>query len=188
MLMEPATIKICYKQVIDASSTGDFEKQVLKASYEEFLLKSQAYNMEGKFKTFTQLKANDGRANSLHYKLGFAVGYFIDKLNKNIPELRDNLDNAISFDIARFELIESDITDMAAHKIAINYITTNLILCSMIGEYLVLAKGNANPDEAVDTFTLKMQPYLSISNYRAQPSVNNIPLSAHVETAAASLA
>ncbi|MGZ3754286.1 MAG: hypothetical protein ACXVAY_02610 [Mucilaginibacter sp.] len=177
--MKPAIVKLCYKQMIDTSSTGDFEKQVLKASYDEFLLKSQTYNMEGKFKTFTQLKTNDGRANSLHYKLGFAVGHFIDRLNKNIPELRDNLDNTVNFDIARFELIESDITDMVAHKVAINYITTDLILCSIIGEYLVLAKGNANPDETVDTFTLKMQPGISIVNYRAQPSVNNIPLSAH---------
>lgn len=164
--MKPAKIKVCYKQVIDASSTGDFEKQILKASYDEFLLKSQAYNMEGKFKTFTQLKTNDGRANSLHYKLSFAVGHFIDRLNKNIPVLRDNLDNTVNFDTARFELIESDITDMAAHKVAINYITTDLTFCSIIGEYLVLAKGDADPNEAVETFTLKIQPGLAIINYR----------------------
>ena len=51
--MGRALIKLIYKQVIDASSTGDFERNVFNATYHEFKLKSQAYNMEGKFKTFT---------------------------------------------------------------------------------------------------------------------------------------
>ena len=73
--MSKAQVKIVYRQVIDESCSSGFEKAVFQASYEEFLLKSQAYNQEGKFKTFSKIKANDGRANSLHYKLSFSVGH-----------------------------------------------------------------------------------------------------------------
>ena len=76
--MNTALVTLSYKQVIDASMHGWFERSVIDSSYEEFLLKSQAYNPEKKFKTFTEMKTNDGRANSLHYKCGFPVIPFVD--------------------------------------------------------------------------------------------------------------
>ena len=177
--METSLIKLVYKQVIDASSTGDFEQHVFNASYEEFLLKSQAYNLDGRIKTFTGLKTNDGRANSLHYKLSFVVGHFIERLNNTIPLLKDNLENSLPFETAKFELIESDITDKSAHKVAVNYITQTLTLCSVIGEYLVLAKGKVSADEPAETFTVKMQPNLSVISYQLHSTlINAIPLSA----------
>ena len=168
--MTKAIIKLTYKQVIDVSSTGDFEKNVLFASYQEFLLKSQAYNPGNKLKTFSEMKNNDGRANSLHYKLSFVIGYFIETLKNKIPVLTDNLGNCVTFEVPRFELIESDVTTMAAHKVAINYITPELTLLNTFGEYLVLTAGNGE-----ETFTVKMQDGLSISSYQQvenKPAVN----------------
>ncbi len=52
-------------------------------------MKSQAYDKEQKFKTFKEMVANDPKANSLHYKSGFAIGNLIEQLNKKIPELQD---------------------------------------------------------------------------------------------------
>ncbi|MDB5157851.1 MAG: hypothetical protein JWR50_2558 [Mucilaginibacter sp.] len=163
--MGRALIKLVYKQLINASSTGMFERDVFKATYNEFKLKSQTYNMEGKFKTFTELKANDGRANSLHYKISFAAAYFIEGLNNRIPELVDNLGDAIAFDVAKFELIQSDLTDSKAHNLAINYSTDILTLCDIVGEYLILAKGDVGLTEPAETFVLKLQPNLSISEF-----------------------
>ena len=100
--MSRAKIKLVYRQVIDESCATGFEKAIFQASYDEFLLKSQAYNNQGKFKTFSKTKANDGRANSLHYKLGFSVGHFIAELNNKIPVIKDNQGNKISFDVANF--------------------------------------------------------------------------------------
>jgi hypothetical protein len=163
--MTKAIIKLTYKQVIDASSTGDFEKNVLFASYQEFLLKSQAYNPGDKLKTFSEMKNNDGRANLLHYKLSFVIGYFIETLKNKIPALTDTLGNSITFEVPKFELIESDVTTMAAHKVAINYITTELTLLNTIGEYLVLSAGNGE-----ETFTIKMQAGLAITSYQQAES------------------
>jgi hypothetical protein len=161
-----AKIKLVYRQVIDESSQSGFEKAIFHASYQEFLLKSQAYNPEAKFKTFSKMKANDGRANSLHYKLGFAVTHFIVQLNNRIPLLKDNLGNKMSFEIARFELIESHIDDISLHKIAINYEVAILNLVELFGEYMLLSRNEAAEGEPVETFVLRMQPDLSITSYQ----------------------
>ncbi len=171
--MGKTLIKLAYKQVINIKDDGDFEKKVFNATYQEFLLKSQAYNPDGKLKTFTQLKASDGRANSLHYKLGFTIGNFLKSLNNKIPFLKDNADNSLAFDLPVFELIESDIEDKKAHVVAINYITCVLTLLSVIGEYLILAIGDVNPEEVVETITVKMQPGLSVMSYKGRPRVYN---------------
>ena len=89
--MSKATIKLAYRQVIDASSKSSFEKNVFNASYSEFLIKSQAYNLERKYKTFSEMKAADGLANSLHYKSGFVIVHFVNGLNNKISGLCDTL-------------------------------------------------------------------------------------------------
>lgn len=161
-----ALIKLAYKQIIDASAQGTFERNVFHASYQEFLLKMQAYNPDRKFKTFTELKTNDGRANSLHYKLSFAVGHFIETLNGRIPDLKDNLGNPLKFEIPQFELIESDIDDRTKHKIAIIYTTGTLSLVNQLADFMILADGDTADKTTVDTFILKMQPNLSIISYQ----------------------
>ena len=171
--MSRAKIKLVYRQVIDESCATGFEKAIFQASYDEFLLKSQAYNNQGKFKTFSKTKANDGRANSLHYKLSFSVGHFIAELNNKIPVIKDNQGNKISFDVANFELIESHIEDISLHKVAINYETRLLPLIEIMGEYLLLADDNLPEHGPVETFVLRMQPDMSIVSYEEinQPHV-----------------
>jgi hypothetical protein len=167
--MAKAIIKLAYKQVIDASSTGSFEKSVLFASYQEFLLKSQAYNPGNRLKTFSEMKNNDGRANSLHYKLSFSVGYCIEMLKNTIPGLTDSLGNNVLFEVPKFELIASDITSIDAHKVAIIYTTGDLTLLNTFSEYMVLAL----PD-STETFTLKMQDNLSVISYKEVDQQINI--------------
>ncbi|MBB6128489.1 hypothetical protein [Mucilaginibacter lappiensis] len=161
-----ALIKLAYKQIIDASAQGKFERSVLQASYQEFLLKMQTYNPNQEFNTFTALKAHDGRANSLHYKLSFAVGHFIQTLDNKIPGLSDNLGNPVKFEIPQFELIESHINDISSHKVAITYTTGILTLVNQLAEFMVLAEGDVSEKFVADTFILKMQHGLSITSYQ----------------------
>jgi hypothetical protein len=163
--MSKAKIKIVYRQVIDESCASAFEKAIFQASYDEFLLKSQSYNQEGKFKTFSKIKTNDGRANSLHYKLSFSVGHFIAQLNNKIPVIKDNRGNKISFEVANFELIESHIEDISLHKVAVNYETGLLSLIGIMGEYLLLASDDLPEYGPIETFVLRMQPDLSVVSY-----------------------
>jgi hypothetical protein len=140
--MTKAIIKLTYRQVIDASCATDFEKNAWHFSYEEYKLKSQAYNLDGSIKTFSRLKEKDGRANSLHYKTGFAISGFVEKLKGKIPLLQDALGQAILFDSWQLELVESDITNKALHKIAILYTTEFFTLHQVMGETLLLSKEN----------------------------------------------
>jgi hypothetical protein len=163
--MKKATIKINYRHIIDVHAETGFEKNVWHASYEEFLLKSQVYNPGNKFKTFTGMKANDGRANSLHYKTGFAVGHFINQLKNEIPYLYNNLGKNIHFAAHQFEMIESNIINKEEHKVAVIFITGNFILLDHINDYMILAKAENILKENTETFLLKIQPNLSIISY-----------------------
>jgi hypothetical protein len=167
--MQTGLVKLAYRQIIDSSNRGNFERDVLKTSYEEFFIKSQAYNQEKKFKTFKEMVANDGKANSLHYKSGFAIGNLIQQLNQKIPELQDALGKSLNFEVDQFEIIDSDITNPASHKIAITYFTGILTYFGNMGEYLLLAEGdklNQSLREPVETFILKMREGLSVIAYQ----------------------
>jgi len=174
--MEKALIKLAYKQVIAATIGGDFERNVFDTTYQEFLLRSQAYNPSGKHKSFTQLKTNDSRANSLHYKLNFTIIDLINGLNSQIPQLKDNLNNQLLFDQHKFELIESHLTNRGAHKVAITYYTGVLTLFNIMGEYMTLGVGNIMTGDLTEIFTIKMQPNLAVVSYREIERDNVISL------------
>ncbi len=166
--MAKALIKIAYQQTMDALSlNNDFEKACFHSSYEEFLMKSQAYNLDGKSDSFTELKANDGRAHSLHYKTGFAVSGYIGLLNKQIPTLRNSLGEPVLFDTYRFELIESSITDRSKHKFAIHFITGTLTLIDSFGSSLLLAYNDQSAGGLIEgTFILELKEGLGIISYQ----------------------
>ena len=163
--MAKAIIKLTYRYIIDAFSTTAFDREVWRISYEEFLLKSQAYNPEKKFNTFTELKTNDGRANSLHYKCGFGISGFIEKLNKKMPLLEDCLGKPIAFDNYNFELIESNIMNQQQHKVAIHFTTNEFTLHDSIGDHMILSEKTNSNNNLHESFTLQLQPNLSVVNY-----------------------
>jgi hypothetical protein len=160
--MQKTFIKISYRHIIEHAAQTSFEQHIHKASYEEFLMKSQAYNPEGKFKTFTELKANDGRANSLHYKSGFSATGLVGLLNNRIPFLEDNSGKPVAFDDYRFEVIESHITDQQKHIVALHFTTPALELKKSFANFLVLANDGVENNE---TFTLQLQPNISVVFY-----------------------
>ncbi|HKB45633.1 MAG TPA: hypothetical protein VKC90_14645 [Chitinophagaceae bacterium] len=175
-IMAKALIKLAYRQIIDASSTGSFEQKVFHDSYAEFLMKIQAYNPGKKFTTFSEIVANDGRANSLHYKTSFAVLHHIETLQNKIPGLQDEAGRInILFVIPEFKVLESGLADKALHKVAITYITDTITLIDSFGEYLLLSLGDQiHPagNQELETFILGMQDNLSIINYKEIVSEN----------------
>jgi hypothetical protein len=164
--MNSALIKFSYTQTIDSTAATAFEKNVLRDSYAEFLLKSQVYNPESKYKTFTEMVNNDGRANSLHYKSGFAITNHINQLDSKVPGLK------LSFDIYEFKIIESDITNAVLHKVALIYTTGIFTLLDSINDTLLIAPGNQSEkildgEEIENTFLLKLIPGRDIVSYAA---------------------
>jgi hypothetical protein len=163
-------IKLAFKQVIDGSANSEFEQNAFNDTYVELLMHAPVYNREKKFKTVSQMIAANPKANSLHYKVGFAIGLYANELSKKIPELTDSLGNPVTFDIFKTEIVHSDITDRSKHVIAITYITALLELVDSFGEYLVLSKAEASQEDR-ETFTINLQPRLSIINYKIDQEV-----------------
>ncbi len=166
--MAKALVKLTFRQVLGPDMQDTFAKGILHYSYAEFKLKSQAYNPEGVLTTFSAMKAHDGRANSLHYKVGFRVSGYIEDLKHIIPGLKDTLGQPVAFETYKFELIESDIHNAAAHRVAVHYITGTLTLHEVLGNYLLLAPEASKEDGATplpETFMLPLQDGLSICRY-----------------------
>ncbi|RZM11690.1 MAG: hypothetical protein EOO88_46535 [Pedobacter sp.] len=161
----PVQVQLSYRKQIDHSTEDPFEKNILRYSYQEFLLKSQVYNPDGLLRTFSQMKLKDGRANSLHYKSSFAIGGFMQLLQNKIPTLQDNAGKALSFETFRFELLESDITDEQHHHIAIHYISPMYNLHHSLNQFMILSPTNNSGENKHETFTLEMTSALSVIHY-----------------------
>jgi len=160
--MKKNIVQFCYCQLIDASATNAFEKDIFEDSYNEFQLQSQAYNNSGSIARFDEMVQNNPKANSLHYKVGFAVGLYIQKLKGAIPGLVDECNNPVFFTRHEFKIIESQTDNRQAHIVAICYFTDAYWLLKNFGEYMVLAPETSDENKPILTFTLKMQPHLSI--------------------------
>lgn len=171
--MRKALIKLTFRQIIDSSSQDDFEKKIFDDTYDEFLMQVQAYNSENKYKIFSEVLASNPKAGSLHYKVGFSIGLYIRELDNKIPGLKDSLGHSsLMFSAHTFEIVESDITNKSAHKVAITYTTDILTLLDNAGEYLLLASGDQSENaskHAVETFLLRIVPNLSIVEYQEIP-------------------
>ena len=165
--MNNAQIRLTCRQVMDATSNGAFQQQVLAATYAEFKLKSQTYNQEQQFNTFREMVGKDGRANSLHYKLSFAALPYIEQLQKKMPHVYDMLDKALPFETAELQLIASDLRDSAVHKIALHYHSPIFLLLGTIGDHVLLAA----PEVPENSFLLKIRTGISISYYNVATPV-----------------
>jgi hypothetical protein len=165
--MSKAIITLKYRQVYDAASEGALANNILHYTYEEFKLKSQVYNPGLGYTTFTEMKAADGRANSLHYKCGFAISGLMQSFQHIIPNLTDTLGQPIRFSYWQLELLESHIHNRLLHQVAIDFVMDNIILCNSFADKLLLSYNlKEAATDMLDTFILPLQPSLSICNYR----------------------
>jgi hypothetical protein len=157
-------IQLSFCHRIQAGNPGEFETGIRQATFREFLLKSQAYNTEGKYKRFTEMTEADGRANSLHYKTGFVAGPWMQKYRNQLPVWKDHAGKTIPFVNHRVELIESHIDDFSQHEISIHFQTGPYAWLATLGNALVLSSENSRPDAEgfINCFTISMQSNLSV--------------------------
>lgn len=163
-----AWITLACRQVIAlATAASPFERQVAYASYDEFLLKSQAYNPDQQYRTFTAMKAADGRANSLHYKSGFAVAGFVAALQGKMPHVSDSLGRPLPFDKHELHVIESDVTDKQLHVVSITYYTPELLWLDTAADWLLLTTSNKNEQGLYENSCMvQLKTGVSMATYR----------------------
>lgn len=168
--MRNRIIRLCYRKIIDNASPKAWDKLVWESSYNEFLMQSQFYNQEKSYTSFAELLINKPGAERLHYLVSAAVVPYVLQLNGKVPDILNSLGkHFLVFKNHRFEIINSDIKNKAAHRVAINFISEPLQWHDTIGDNMLLsAVGAKETDDGVLTDILQLQPFLSIYSVKEE--------------------
>lgn len=173
--MAKRIITLCYRKIIDINSVSLWDNLVFNATYNEFLMQAQYYNQQQQYQTFAQLIHHVPDASNLHYLVSSACIGYLQQLDEKIPDIYNILGRQfLSFTSFKFELINSDINNKAAHQIAINFYTKSLDWHETIGNYLLLSNPNneeeATAEGAQSTDLLQLVPFLSIHTLKLEES------------------
>ena len=162
--MSKKIIRFCYRKIIDSGSEKHWDKYVFENSYAEFQMQSQLYNKEKKYTKFAELLLNVPASEKLHYLVSASITGYLQQLNGIIPDILDNLGrHFLAFKQYRFEIINSDIKNKSAHKIAINFFSEPFQWHETIGNYLLVSSlKKENTEDGPQTHLLQIQPQLSI--------------------------
>jgi len=162
--MSTKVITLCYRKIIDASNTSPWDKFVHEDSFAEFKMQAQFYNLEKQFTTFAEMVLNVPEAQKLHFLVSAAITGYLHQLNGIIPDILDNLGRRfLTFENFKFELINSDITNLKKHKVAINFFSKPLVWHDTVNNLLLVSPFKENNEDEVFTNLFQIQPFLSIS-------------------------
>jgi len=97
------------------------------------------------------------------------VAGIIEVLKNNITVLQDGIEQYLMFETYGFEVIEYVITNQMLHRVAIHYTSGPFTLYEIIGEYLLIAKGDRSGEisaEPAEIFLIKVQAGMTIVSYK----------------------
>ena len=162
--MTKEIIRLCYRKVIDASSSKKWDKYVFESTYAEFLMQAQLYNQEKKYSNFGEIIQNVPGAEKLHFLVSGAMVGYLQQLDGIVPDILNNLGkHFLRFTDYRFEIINSDIKNKASHQVAINFFSESMIWHDTIENYLLVSPVNAEKkDDGILTDLLQLQSFQSI--------------------------
>jgi len=168
--MKKRIVRFCYRKIIDASSEKAWDKLVFESSYKEFLMQSQFYNQEKKYNGFAELLISVPASEKLHFLVSASVIGYLQQLKGIVPDVPDNLGkHFMKFNNFRFEIINSDIKDSSAHKVAINFFSDPMTWHDTLDNYLLVSAGDGEKTEdGLLTHLLQLQPLLSIYSLKEE--------------------
>ena len=161
--MQEQIIRLCYRKIIDASSSKAWERYVFDDTYTEFALQAQFFNQEKKYQSFAQILYHVAGADQLHFLVSPAITGYVEQLHDRIPDITNSLGKLfLSFKHYRFEIINSDIREKGKHQVAINFYSEPLTWLATIGSQLLVTSAHKTEDGERLTDLFSMQPFLSI--------------------------
>lgn len=163
--MNPRTITLAYRKIIDASSVRPWEQLVFEDSYREFRMQAQLYNQAGQYRTFGELLHHAPGADQLHFLVGGSLGGYVQQLQGVIPDIVNNVGRFfLKFSQYQFEIINSNLHDKSKHQVALNFFSEPLHWHDTIAPYLLVSAANAGPEPPQELLThlVQLQPYLTI--------------------------
>jgi hypothetical protein len=165
--MPARTITLCYRKIIDASSTQPWDKLVFEDSYAEFRLQAQQFNPQQQCRSFGQLLQHAPGAGQLHFLVSAAVRGYLQQLQGLVPDILNNLGrHFLKFTQFQFEIINSDLLDKSRHQVAVSFYSEPLLWHDTIAPYLLVSEKQEQPGELL-THLFQLQPFLSIHSLQA---------------------
>ena len=164
-------IKFCYTKVIDADSSGIWEKHVFENTYKEFFMQAQQFDQQKKYTTFQEILKNVPKADGMHYLVSTAAIGYIRQLNGRIPEAFSTTGKpCVPFKNFKFEILQSHVQDKRQHKVAVYFYSDELIWIDTIDRCLLFTSGDQiellQKGNAVETEMLTVPPNLGICSFR----------------------
>jgi hypothetical protein len=161
--MKEATIRLCYRKIIDIHTTGAWENLVFEDTYAEFRMQAQLYNQQKKYTTFSELITHAPGAEQLHFLVSAAVTGYLPQLGGKIPDLPNALGKLfLPFNNFRFEIINSHIQDRSKHQVAINFFSDHLLWHDTIHNQLLLSVPGHVENGELLTELFTVPPFVSI--------------------------
>ncbi len=164
-------IKLCYRKVIDVSSTSVWDKYVFEDTYKEYYMQAQQFDQQSKYGTFQEMVKHIPSAEQMHYLVSTAAVNYIRQLDGVFPEVLNVMgERCVPFENFRFEILESDIKNKEQHKVAIRFYSNVLTWIGSIDNQLVFAKGDQSlqihSGELIETEMLLWRSNLTIHSFR----------------------
>lgn len=160
--MNTRIISLCYRKIIDITSVRPWEKLVFEDSYQEFKMQFQYFNQHKQYQSFAELAREAQTAAKLQFLVSSSVTGYIQQLNERIPDILNTLGkHFLTFKNFRFEIINSDITDISKHRIAIYFYSEPLEWHDTIDNYLLVSDKNQTGEELY-TNLFQLKPFLNI--------------------------
>lgn len=148
--MELQYVKLIYRHVIDSYTANKLERTIWQVTYNEFKLRCQAYNPDNRFELFSEMVAANGKANALHYKIGFPATPFISQFKNIIPGETGTLGEPLCFEFAETTLLESAVNDPQQHVITLSFSTPALHLVRSFGDFLLLSSASIEQQQVAN--------------------------------------
>lgn len=169
--MAKGLIKLSYRKIIDAASTGMWDKHVFADTHREFYMQAQFFDQQNKYSTFREIVENIPKADQMHYLVSTAAVGYIRQLNERIPDVINPFGKlVIPFKNFRFEIIQSHRKNKEHHKVAIYFYSDTLTWIDSLDHHLLVAIGDKfdalNKGHEVETETVLLKPGLTICSYQ----------------------
>jgi hypothetical protein len=160
--MTELLIQLHYIKIIEHNNSGEWEKLVFEESYQAFLNRSLYYDNDNKYKTFSELVSNVPDAVGLNSLVGDSIDTHVQGLD-TIPDIVNiSGENFLPLHDFFFEFIESDISDMEKHKIAIHFISKPFIFHATVDNYFLVSLQPEVSKKQTQAELLRLQPMLAI--------------------------
>lgn len=169
--MAKAVIRLCYRKIIDATSSSRWDKLVFEATHKEFFMQAQQFDQQKRYTTFNEIIAYVPKSEALHYLVSTAIMGYLRELKGIIPDIQNQFERPfLTFKDFKFEILTSHIRDKNQHKVVIHFYSDPMTWLDTIGKTLIVSSGDetiaVKKGISLQTEMIEMSPHLSICSYQ----------------------